>query len=336
MEELKKSEFKTITLDELEKIGLVTADVFTILNQTKKEIILLRAGEYILPEFIDKYRAKGITSFYQRSNFDLLENDLWKKLWSQILIGESLDEYELYKIRKEYIKQLKLVFFDGEIKASLLSYTSITHQQFVGLSLEFMSQYAEKNYLLFKRSILVASLSLPLVISLGYNDPSFLKDLYNITLLLSYHLAQDKFTITIKNALTLESMEQGLGLKYLKLKSPKEVDCLSQLVDVTQSSEVSYIYQNEQIKDLLYFYQASFKSESTNSLSIEYDMPDWVSAVLLIDKIISYEDFNFQPNDATGYLKKILEKHLDVRFKKIRNVLESFWGVSLSSEKKIA
>ena len=84
-----------------------------------------------------------------------------------------------------------------------------------------MCQYAEKNYLLFKRSILVASLSLPLVVSFGYSDIKFLKDIYNITLLLSYHLANDNFTVTIKNALSLESMEKGLGIKYLTLKSPQ-------------------------------------------------------------------------------------------------------------------
>lgn len=342
MNENTKLELKTISLDELEKIGLVTGDVYSILSKTKKEITLLRAGEYVLPAFIDKFRIKGFSSFYLRATFEESENELWKKHWNEVSNNEDKGEFEIYQKRKEFISHVKSIFFDGEIKSSLLSYMSITHQKFVGLSPDFMYQYAEKNYLLFKRSMLVASLSLPLVISMGYYETNFIKDIYNTILLLSYHLSNKKFTVTMKNALSLESMEHGLGIKYLETKSPNEVKSFGSVDEAKQISEVVYQYHHEHIKDLLYYYQTSIGMNLSEALSIDHDMPDWVSSVLLIDKLVEYEDFNFQSGDASCYLKTKLNKHWDERFKtsfgfkKIKNVLLDFWGVQLLKESDVA
>lgn len=333
---------KTISLDELEKVGIVTFDVLHFLNQSKKEIILLKAGEYVLPKFIDKYRAKGIHSFLIKPVFEIHENENWRKLWESFLSTQNKDEYDVFQQRKLFINAVKEVFFDAKTDNSLLSYMSVTHNQFVGLSNDFIHQYAQDNYLLLKRSILVASIALPLVISLGYADVNFLKDLYNTTLLLSCHLLDGKFTVTVKNALTLEAMEHGLGFKYLVLKSPNELSKLSDFNKVENMSQVAYEFQNIQIKDLIYFYQSSMSKDLSETLSIENDLPDWVSAVLLIDKLIPYEEINFNPNDASGYLKKIIDKKFDERFiksygfKKLRCVFENFWQVSFLPKDKVA
>lgn len=345
MDEKSKPILQTISLDELEKIGLVTTDIYSILGQSKKEVTLLRAGEYVLPSFIDKYRVKGIKSFYVKHIFDPKENEFWKNLWGNISKcqeSHGIHEFEIYKVRKEFIKNCKQVFFDGTTSSSLLSYTSATHQHFIGLSSDFMSQYAEKNYLLFKRSMLVASLSLPIIISFGYSEQSLLKDIYNISLLLSYHLANEKFTITVKNALSLENMERGLGIKYLQLKSPAEINHISKMDEVEQVSNIAYSYHHEQIKDLIYLYQLIIDKNNETSIFLERDLPDWASAVVFMDKLIPYDDLDFKLNDACKFLKEKIEKKFDERFtnsygfKKLKNVLTSFWEVELNMKKMSA
>jgi hypothetical protein len=339
MDEVQKKKIETISLDVLEKIGLVTTDIFSILGQSKKEVTLLKAGEYVLPEFIDKFRAKGITSFYVRNIFSPEENNFWLALWKKIESCQKQNDYENYQVRNEFIKEFKEIFFDEKKEASLLSYVSTTHQYFSQVSNDFLYQYAQKNYLLFKRSMVVASLSLPLVLSFGYGDLNFLKDIYNITLLLSYHLADEKFTVTIKNALSLEGMEKGLGVKYLRLKSPQEIEFVTNLEEISHVSDVVYSYQFEQIKDLILFYKSLIVNTEHENKIFESEIPDWMSAVIFIDKIIHYDEFEFKKGDAKGYLKNTLEKKCDNRFlksygfRKLKNLLDQVWNTKLTESK---
>jgi hypothetical protein len=334
MEKKEESKLMTISLDDLEKVGLATADVCSLLGRSQKEVILLRAGEYVLPSFIDKFRAKGVKSFILKNHFDPQEIDLWKAAWKQISSVQDAGEYDQYISRKEFISHFKSLYFDEKVSTSLLSFMSTTHHIFVALSNDFMSEYAEKNFILFKRSILVASLSLPLLLSYGYSDWQFLKDVYNTTLLLSFHLADEKFTVTMKNALTLESKEQGYGHQYLSLKSPKEVDHLINVQDLTQICSLAYDYKNEHIKDLFYYFHSAYKKQSDQKTVVEQEMPDWASAIIFVDRLIPYEDITFKSGDASGYMKKVIKSRFSDQFiksygfNKIRNLLKDFWEVS--------
>lgn len=333
MEKKEESKLQTISLDELEKIGMTTADVFGVLQNSKREVIFLRAGEYVLPSFIDKFRAKGIKSFYLKPHMDSQELDLWKAAWEQIKKMQNLSEFEIFEARKEFVSQFKSLYFDGKIATSLLSLMSVTHKEFAGLNSDFMFQYAEKNYILFKRSILVASLSLPLIISYGYVEWQFLKDVYNSILLLSYHLSDEKFTVTMKNALTLESMGKGLALEYLKIKSPGEVINLMNKEELEQICTTFYEAKNEHVKDLYTIFYETYKKKEDDGILIESETPDWISVILFVEKIIPYEDYQFFPGDGKMYLKNRIEKTLtgdfikSFSFKKIRNLLKDFWKV---------
>lgn len=338
MEKKEESKQLTISLDELEKIGMTTADIFGVLQNSKKEVIFLRAGEYVLPSFIDKFRAKGVKSFYLKQHMDPKEVDLWKAAWDQVKKMESLSEFERFEARKVFTQQFKSLYFDGKVPTSLLSLMSVTHAEFSALNNEFMYQYAEKNYILFKRSILVASLSLPIIISFGYVDWQFLKDVYNSTLLLSYHLSDEKFTVTMKNALTLESMGKGLAIEYLKLKSPSEIANLLNEEELEQMCTAFYEVKNQHVKDLYSIFYKTFKKSEDDGIAIEQETPDWISVILFVEKIIPYEDYQFVPGDGNKFLKIRIEKTLTENFlksfgfKKIRNLLKSFWKIESMNE----
>lgn len=324
----------TIHIDELEKSGILTCDLLIKLGTNNKCVTVLRAGEYVIQSFIEKYRIKGIQNFYFDSNeYQASNNEKneWKKMWSDIKDAQDLEEPKLIETINGILTKYNEIFFQHENNYTHLNFISETHKAFLGLSHNSISNHIEKNSTLFRRSMVLASHAMPLIISLGYYDLNFIKDSYNAILLLAFHLSNNDFTITFRNSLTLESIQKGLGLEYLNKISPLEVNKFTKfIVENEDMFQSDYKFEFLQIKDLTYFFQKSLKSED---LSIGHDTSDWITAVFWLNKIIPYDDELFKIRNANLFMAKLLSSEATVNvisnfnFKKIINNYRSFWKV---------
>jgi len=329
------SKMRIMKLEEVEHLGICCGNLSYYSPATQKSFVLLRAGEYILPSFITKYRERGFKSFYYDSQINEDEILKWTQMWKRF--QEASNEFEGHQIKDEIMQMFRDCLIEGKHHGSLLAYVNATNAVFGGLNIDYISDYASKEYTLLKRSLIVASMAIPLVVSLGYIDFSFIKDLYNTILQLDYSFAGKKFTLNVKNALELEGQESGLGLKYLQEKSPREVISFTGTVEAAADEIKAYTCSNSQVASLIQIYRASLSTKMHSA-----EMIDWVAAVIFIDRMVSFNDFDFKPNDGAGYLGSLIKKNWNDRFlqsygfKKIRTALVDYWELKLEISKGVA
>ena len=99
-----------------------------------------------------------------------------------------------------------------------------------------------------------------------------------------------------------------------------------------------YAFKFSQIKDLLLFYQTLIITKRHHQIINEKNIPDWMSVIIFIDKVIDYQDFEFKKGDAKSFLKGIIEKKMDPKFlssysfQKIKNLLVDHWEIDIGKE----
>jgi hypothetical protein len=299
------SKAKIVNMEEAKSLGLCPGDLTYFAAATKKHFILLRAGEFVTEAFLEKYQAKGFQSFYLH----------------QVVKVDFVEQYKnalkgLQEIRKEDLHQQSMrtildCFISGQIQGTKpLSQLDLFVAQYSvlgGLEAEFMSHYAASGYVLFKRSLSVASMVIPFLLHMGYRELHFLKEVYNAILLMDYPLIGERYTLTMRTALQKEAQVSHSGMEFLQKSSPKEASILKAHTTLEGIPPTAYDFKCMAVKDLFEFHHASLSRQSFPENIDARSLPDWICAVIFFDKLVSYEDTNFTENDGTGYIKKILK-----------------------------
>jgi len=331
------NEYIILSIEDVEKIKISAGDLFYFAPISNKYIRYLKAGEYVLPSFVQKLRENGIKSVYFRPYSPGLQIAKITDLWNKLKIAnenENLSEEEVAKnkIIEEYYNSI----IYGSESVSLVEYVSAYISIFCEIQLKQIDDFAEKNFVLLKRSFLLASLSIPGILALGYVDFKFLKKVFNAILLMDYKLTQTDYTIHLQHFFEHDSIKSGDGHLYLREKAANE------LYKIEKHLEIDTLeFDNECLKEL-----REIHHESANGLGFPHgiskrEVPDWIALIIVMDKLLHWEDREYQTGDGTGLLTSIVEKKWTDEFddswgfSKIQHLFFRHWRIPNAKSKKV-
>lgn len=207
-----KEDLETIAIDELNVNSISPAHLFIFIKD--KPFLMLRAGDLISAEFLNKYQSKGLTSFY---NLPILN----KELYDDFAI--SFKRLKSFKKRSEKLKTVEEIYqkfatsYWLESDESFLNFAMAAYDVFYNLPVECIQDLQEKSQILYARALLSSSITVLNAMMDQINDFDFLKDLFNTCFLMDIGLIQNgDFNYLMAKACEYERNHPGTGLSWLK------------------------------------------------------------------------------------------------------------------------
>lgn len=208
-----KDELTAVKLSDLKLDAISHSHLFFIPASNRKAFLILRAGDYIDREFIDKYKAKGIESIYA---LEVASIDDIQKLRSLFLewkngYNEKNKQIGAQRIIKEFGND-----FWRLSKSSYLSFVLVCFENLYKLPNEVVETYQATSLTMYSRATISASLSVITCFVHRIVDPLFVQDLYNVVFALDYGLVTTgEFTYSLAQACEAERNNPGSGIEYL-------------------------------------------------------------------------------------------------------------------------
>lgn len=173
--EVSKSEFSIISFDDLQKMKLCPGHIFFLPASGGRPICLLPAGGVIDASWIQKYKEKGLKSFYYLPAIDRARIDV---ISSAILsLKKTIHEEESYEIRAKIMRTFWGGVKEGQIKWADLAFLGL--DSFWSLPEKYLSDFQEASLAFHERAHAIATIGAITAIGLGYVEYEFLRDLYH-------------------------------------------------------------------------------------------------------------------------------------------------------------
>lgn len=178
-----------------------------------KPKLLLSAGEAIANSLLEKFHNLGKSEFYVYP----LANKEFINMGFEILqeLRSRSSEQEKFKAKEQFKKLVVETFWRGERSGSLLDLIILFNRVFYQQDNLVTQECQSGSLIIYNRSFRVAAFSTSVAIFLDYLDFDFLKDFYNVNLLLDYGLFNGNFSYSVLEALEREQKQGGSGLEYL-------------------------------------------------------------------------------------------------------------------------
>jgi len=316
----------TFTMDELSSIPLMDiktqtvsrSHLFHFLPGNKSAVMLLRAGDYVEPDFIAKYLDRGLESVYQLpivSEDDLL---VYRSFWERL--RNCRTQQEQFKTRDEVIKRIALDFFQNREKCFLSFVISCFDEFHIYQSL-VMDKFQRSSLVLYSRALLTSSISVVASLCSGYADYKFIKDFYNTCFIMDYGLVEyQNYNFTIGMACESERKDPGTGLSLLeRMKRSK-----GEIQTFLQHPNMSYEYaitQSENFHHPEILEMIKMHHEKTDGLGFpngySYSaMSDSETLLTFCDYMVPFEEHEFVVGDGFkilfdgfGDLKRLTNKN---------------------------
>lgn len=298
-----KKDLTTISIDEVENLGLSPGDVVYYAALSDKYFTLLRAGEFIPQTLVEKYRSRGYSSFYIKKIVNDAEIDFWKNLLESLKVCKN--EREAHAKKRKIVAAYKEVFFKRTRPINLLDLIITNYRVFVNNSQNKTAwdDYILKNFMQFKRSLLLASLCMPLIIAMGYLDFKFLQDVFHAILFMDGAVSGSQYNLMIQKALNMDSKKAGKGVEFLKQKAPVMLPKYLKHVDNENFLLEFYTPTFTSVKDLIRFHHEAKNGTGFPAQLFEEEISDWMSVIILIDKIIDHEEIVFGQTNDNNFLQ---------------------------------
>lgn len=217
-----KEQLVNLPLDELHENSISRHHIFHLLSNGRRCVLLVRAGEIIKKEFLDKYKSKGGEFFSVLTVAHEEDIGQYKLLWQELQNAKT-QKKQLEIREKIYHKFLKDNLEKSE--KSLLPFIISCFEQMYHLPMEFVLNYQDISHLLFTRGLLLGSFSLLTVMGQGICDYEFLKDFFHITLFMDYGLIENGIlNYMMCMASEAERMNAGHGLRLLYEKKRPQTE----------------------------------------------------------------------------------------------------------------
>lgn len=255
---------KEDSLSSLNSGTLSHAYYFYLSEKFKRPFLLLRAGELITSDFIQKWKNKGLEKIYKFDIADQVFINEGKILFEQF--RDTNDEFEKSKLAQDITikvsKHLSLVN-----SKSLLDLSILMHSLFK-FDINELNLLYQSSTLVFQRSQLQASLMVLFAMHLGYADYLYLQDIYHLTLFSDRALYQealdfsileklknDKTRLTIKQQEVLKfhtiSAANALGTKFEReFHYPEAIDILRRHHELLSGEGYPYGINNSELTDI--------------------------------------------------------------------------------------
>lgn len=335
---IKKKELTPINLDELSKFKVVPGHIFLNMKNSRP-ILLLKAGDPVMQEFVSKYSAK------QGLNFSMLAVVNLKEI-NQIIVQfdglKSDDPAELLKTRDILLEWFYLNYWSDSKECSLLDIIYCCSKVFLRIEDSVLKKIQNVSMMFYTRSLRLASFSVFVALSLGYLDFSLLSDLFHVSMLLDFGLVGGELDYFITQACEKERVNPGDGLNYLD-----DLDFNGKNVDI------DFFYSHPlKGKELVQenYGDVFFDKKITSVISRHHEygekngfplklklneISDFEKIPLFLDGATPFKEIVFKKDDGRGYLKKILVKTMkeNIKFRDLCRDVYTKVSTSLSTTK---
>jgi len=206
-----KEDLETISLDELVVNSISYSHLFVFVKD--KPYLMLRAGDLITEEFIEKYQSKGLASFFSKS---IVNTETYNQFKDRLRKIKTLPK----KLKKEQLPLLFNEFSNAywqESEKSYLSFAMACYDIFYNLPSECITSLQNKSQILYARSLIISSLSVMTALIDNIMDEKYLRDIYNTAFIMDYGLIRNgDFNYLLSKACEYERNHPGTGLSWLK------------------------------------------------------------------------------------------------------------------------
>jgi len=302
-------DLETISLKDLESFKVCPGDIF-FSPKRGNPIRLLRAGNAIYEEFIDKYKIKGLQSF----KYLPMHNQKFISECHELLMQLKLEIPEEQRLlaRESLVKIFYDHYWEVNEESNLLDLVIVCANTFLRFKKEIIEELQDTSLLFYNRSLKVASFSIIVAITLGYYDHDFLSDIYHTSFLLDYGLSGEKFTYHIVQACELERLNPGGGIAYLDDMGILDVGVENE-IDIflnhpKKGLEKARIKCNETFHYPESLYLIEKHHESGNGKGFPGnlkggELTDFDCICVFTDQLVPFRDDPYKKGDGSGFIK---------------------------------
>lgn len=275
----------------------------------KKPLIMLRAADFIEPEFLTKYIEKGMQSLHCLEIAPKENINFYKSLLSKI--KNANDQVELRKFSEDLLLNVfrKNIILKEE---SYLSFVIACFETFYSYPPHVLDKVQKTSMVLYTRSLISSSVSVLCGLLLGYDDFDFIQDLYNASFMMDYGLIEyDNFNYAISMACEAERKNPGKGLEILRAhkRSQGEIELYLNhpLISCEVAKEHAEIYHNPEVIDIIKYHHEKCDGSGFPSKLYYSSLSDFENILNFVDNLLPYDEHIFHIGDG----KTILEKHFN-------------------------
>lgn len=299
-----EEELSTIRLEELKVDSISPCHLFAFIKTTP--FLLLRAGDYIDQEFIDKYKAKGVESFRSLPVADSKDIAEFKQLFSKLRSART--QREKFSVRDEII----LLFGDHywrETDRSFLSFVSVCYDEFYRLPISKIQKLQASSMIIYSRALISSAISIMACITDSILEKEFLEDIYNASFMTDYALTADgELSFLLTQACEHERNRPGSGMVYLERYENASVERQLFFNHPRKSAEAALeCAQSFNFPEIIE--HISYHHEKTDGsgfpMGISYSgLAQNETILMFADHMVPFEEYIFQTGDGSKVVKK--------------------------------
>jgi hypothetical protein len=304
-----KEDLETIALSEIKVNSISRSHLFYIPTNGKNAFLLIRAGDFIEQEFVDKYIAKGMQSVYELHVAEPSEIEIYDS------ILRDLDSAKNEKDRQRIGEVLSRKFgqdYWQETEKSFLTFALTCFDHYYFLDESAVDKMHKTSMTLYSRAIIGSAISVINCLIHRVVDPYFIKDLYNTVFIMDYGLLDaDEFTYTLSIACENERNNPGSGMTYLE--NSKRSDNEKNIFKMHPKLSAEYIetqkekFFNPEVVDIInYHHEKADGSGFPNGFSYSA-MSDMETFLMFSDYMVPFGEHVFQKGDGLNVIKSAFE-----------------------------
>lgn len=333
-----QDELVTISLQEIEVNKISRYHFFHIIGSGRKCFLLLRAGELITSEFIEKYQSKGFESLYALEVATLESIAVYSGLWKQLAgVTSQAKQIEL----KDEILLRFMRENNSESLNSILSFVMSCFEEFFHLPFDMISKYQNTSYLMFTRGLILSSYTTVSSMAHGIADYHFLKDFFNTALFLDYGLIEfNNFNFSISSACEIEREKPGQGISFLEKQNrpSSEIQLFRDHPNksVRALSEHKNKFFNPEIIELIRFHHEKADGSGFPEELYYSGLSQTEMLLAFCDNLVPFEEHIFKKADGYTFVSMYFENLTKIvrgRMIPVTGVIES-WKSIIAWNKK--
>lgn len=328
----KEDELIEVAIGDFEVNKIAKDHIVHIMSGSRKCFILLRAGEILTQEFIDKYTNKNVEVFKTLPVASEPSIQVYKDLW--IKLKNSTSQKQQLQVKDEVLLTfLKENQKDSE--GSILNFVISCFEEFYQLPLDVMMKFQAKSYLMFTRALLMSSFSAISSLAHGISDYDYIKDFFNTTLFLDYGLVEFKdFNYMLSMACESERSKPGSGESYLELhgRSQEEIFVFRDHPNrsVRALKEFAQYFKNKEVIELIRFHHEKVDGSGFPAGLYYSGLSQTEMLLSFCDNLVPFEEHIFAKEDGHKFVSMYFENLntlMKGRMLPVSGILESWRGI---------
>lgn len=298
-----RDQLELVRLSEIVENSISSGHLFTFVKE--RPFLLLRAGDFVDQDFLEKYQARGVESLYILKVSSEQDLRKFKSLFTKFKTSKT--ELEKRRVKDELIKVFADDFWKHSDK-SFLSFVQACFEQFYNLPEEVVTSLQDSSTTLYSRALLSSSLSVMNCVIHSIHDLNFVSDVYNAAFLMDCSLGmKEDFSYFLKVACEKERSVPGDGIAFLRNRS--DLDELIKFqehpnLSADLATKYSESFFNPEVSELIRFHHeradgTGFPNGYKYSAIAESD-----TLLMFGDYVTPFEEHIFKSSDGKEIVKE--------------------------------